>query len=404
MNSVNNYKITQLMHFFFTKFNYKTVIISEFSETEIWLVNPQNPTYQIIRVSINSIEQVIYEKERINNAIEMLANRLRLKEYHFLDIHIGHDEILDNELYDSLAIDDNYYDGIDVAYAYPGIKKAVHEVANPDAEIKYLLNDMNETAKNAIKQKRKIKKIPMPVTYVTMALCIINFLISLYLQSRYDSASAMIFLGADYKTFTLGLGQFWRFVTYAFVHGSFFHLFVNMYSLYYLGSLLEDQMGSLKYAAVLFLSIIGGGLLNGIFSDNTIIVGISGGLYGLMALYLILAYRGGYLNQGAIIQIIAINLFINLMGGVAIFCHLGGLIVGIITYLCFFDIKIRRKFAAILLAIFFLAGSIRYVLNPVIRPVYGGTDAEVVSIYADMGLRNYAQDLMGRLYEVYARN
>ena len=70
MNSVNNYKITQLMHFFFTKFNYKTVIISEFSETEIWLVNPQNPTYQFIRVSINSIEQVIYEKERINNAIE----------------------------------------------------------------------------------------------------------------------------------------------------------------------------------------------------------------------------------------------------------------------------------------------------------------------------------------------
>ena len=403
MNKIGNYKIMQLMHFFFTKFNYKMVVIPEFADRELWMANPTNNTYPIIRITENSIEQVIYEKDRLDKTIAVISSKMHLSQNKFLDIHVGHDEILDSEVYDSIAIDIDYYDGIDVNYAFPGIKYAIHEVSDAQAEINYLLNDMNEIAHTAIKQQRQLKRPKMLVTYVVMALCIINFLATMFLQTKYDHVASMIVTGADYKMFTLGIGQIWRLITYAFVHGSLLHLLINMYSFYYLGSVMEEQLGSFKFALILFGSVVGAGLINGVFTDNAIVVGLSGGLYGLMAIYLLTAYKGGYLHSANLIQIIMINLMINMMAGVAIFTHLGGLITGVIAYLCLFDSPIQNHFAIVLLVGFFLVSSYRYFSQESIRPIYGGTDAEVIEIYRDLGLDGLASKFSEDLYGAYQK-
>ncbi len=401
----NIYKITQLLHFFVTKFSYKTVMMQDNIDKELWLVNPDNKTYSIIRVTVNSIEQVIYEKSRIDDIIFTLKKQLRMPDAKFLDIHIGKDYVLENEAYDSVAIDDNYYDGVDISYAYPGIKSAVHNSDNPNAETHFLLEDINQTIITKKKQNKQLRKIPMIVTYVTMALCLINFLLVSLLSINHDNLSSLIFMGADYKMFTLGIGQFWRLITYGFVHGSFLHLFMNMYSLFVLGNYLERQIGSLKYGIVLYVSVLCGALLNGALSQNSIIVGLSGGLYGLMAMYFLIGYKNHYLNSRDVLFILFINLMINFGANVGVYGHIGGFVAGFIMYLIMFDNKSRRYLGIATLALYITLIGYKYISNQPIEPIYAGTDMSVVGIYDDLGFHKTSERLANKLinkyYEVY---
>lgn len=391
------------MHFFYTKFSYKIVVVSNFASSEVWMVNPENKTYNVIRLTINSIEQVVFEKNRIDETLQLLKKRMRISDISFLDVHVGHDEILDVEAYDSIAVDSDYYDGIDLNYAYPGIKNVVHEVADPNLEIRNLIEEMNKLVKNERKQQFKIKKPKMMVTYAVIALCIINFILSTFLQFKYNDVASMIVMGADYKMFTLGLNQFWRLLTHAFVHGDIFHLLCNMYSLYILGSILEEKIGSSKFAFILFSSVIAGGLLNGALSDNGVSVGISGGLFGLTAVYVILGYRNNIVSKSMIFQVLMINILISFMPNIGLFAHLGGLVTGVICYLIFFEYPNMKMYSIVLLVIFFLAFGYKYASNRTIRPIYGGTDSYVVDIYKDLGLDSYGNHLTERLYDAYQR-
>ena len=40
---------------------------------------------------------------------------------------------------------------------------------------------------------------------------------------------------------------FWTFLTSIFMHGGFFHLFVNMFSLFFIGTLLQKILGQKRY-------------------------------------------------------------------------------------------------------------------------------------------------------------
>jgi len=86
----------------------------------------------------------------------------------------------------------------------------------------------------------------------------------------------------------------WTFLTSMFMHGGFFHLFVNMLSLFFIGSLVEKIIGLKRYLGFYLIS----GLLAGLIfvltslvfqSDfNTYAVGASGALFGLIGLLMIL--------------------------------------------------------------------------------------------------------------------
>ena len=53
----------------------------------------------------------------------------------------------------------------------------------------------------------------------------------------------------------------WTLLTSMFMHGNFLHLFVNMFSLFFLGSFLESLIGKRDYITIYFA----GGLLGGVF-------------------------------------------------------------------------------------------------------------------------------------------
>jgi membrane associated rhomboid family serine protease len=103
----------------------------------------------------------------------------------------------------------------------------------------------------------------------------------------------------------------WTFLTSMFMHGSIFHLFANMFSLYFIGKLLEKIIGKTRF----FWMYLIAGLVGGIFfivaslitgNLNTPAVGASGALFGLLGvLAILIPYSKVYLIAGPLILIIA---------------------------------------------------------------------------------------------------
>lgn len=56
--------------------------------------------------------------------------------------------------------------------------------------------------------------------------------------------------------------QIWQPVTYMFMHGDFFHLFFNMYTLFIFGSVLERVWGTKKFLLFYFVTGIGAGFVH----------------------------------------------------------------------------------------------------------------------------------------------
>lgn len=55
--------------------------------------------------------------------------------------------------------------------------------------------------------------------------------------------------------------EFWRFLTFQFLHGGILHLAFNMFGIFFLGRLVEDQLGPKKFLAFYLVCGIFGGLM-----------------------------------------------------------------------------------------------------------------------------------------------
>jgi membrane associated rhomboid family serine protease len=86
----------------------------------------------------------------------------------------------------------------------------------------------------------------------------------------------------------------WQLASYMFLHDGFFHLFINMLTLYMFGSNLERTLGVKPFLIYYFVTGIGAGLCSCAVAPNAlfVIVGASSAIFGLL-----LAYGLLYPNQ-----------------------------------------------------------------------------------------------------------
>ncbi len=122
----------------------------------------------------------------------------------------------------------------------------------------------------------------------------------------------------------------WRMLTVALVHSdrSVFHILINMYSLFVLGSLLERLIGRARFLAVYTLSIIAGSVAVLWLAPLTVVVGASGGIFGLLGAFFVIQRK---LGGGSIqlVVLIVVNLALGfIIPGVSWQAHIGGLLVG----------------------------------------------------------------------------
>ena len=148
---------------------------------------------------------------------------------------------------------------------------------------------------------------------------------------------------------------------------------------------------------MLYGSVILASLTSILFGGNGVSVGLSGGLYGLMAIYLLIGYKNHTLNNYATMQIVLINVLINFLGGVDVYAHIGGFIAGVILYYAMFENPLFTALFSFILVILIA----KVYMTDLIEPKYGGTDTKVIAMYRDFGMNGYADFLEERLYDVY---
>jgi rhomboid protease GluP len=144
--------------------------------------------------------------------------------------------------------------------------------------------------------------------------------------------------GANFGPYTLS-GDYWRLVTYMFLHGGIFHIAMNMWCLWNLGELCESLYGRWTYAAIYLMTGVAGGLASVAWNPRVLSVGASGAIFGLAGALIASIYLGefslsGISMRGTLSSLLFFCGFSLFVGGavsrVDNACHIGGLVSGLI--------------------------------------------------------------------------
>ncbi|TFC99099.1 rhomboid family intramembrane serine protease [Cryobacterium sandaracinum] len=200
---------------------------------------------------------------------------------------------------------------------------------------------MNEQRRNAPRTKpailTRLKSTSHPVTTVIIGVTLAIYLLQFILGAGFTS---LLWYAGVYSS--PGSFEPWRLLTSVLVHGSIFHVLLNMYTLWIFGQILEGMLGRGRFLALYVLSGLAGSLGVLFLSDPRIpVVGASGAIFGLMGAFLIIQRRLGG-NATQLLILVGINLVIGFLPGlnVAWQAHVGGLIAGAVVGLIF--VQTRR--------------------------------------------------------------
>lgn len=178
------------------------------------------------------------------------------------------------------------------------------------------------------------------VTYTIIALCAAVFVLSFGLPlTQWLGFRA----GYLYPQFT-GEFQPWRLLTASLVHSGFWHVGLNMLTLWMIGRILEPVLGSARFLTLYLISALGGSVLVDLIAPSSFVVGASGAIFGLFGALMVIARRLGNDITGIII-VLAINLVIGFVPGFNISwqAHVGGLVAGAVVGLIYVMTRERRR-------------------------------------------------------------
>ena len=197
-----------------------------------------------------------------------------------------------------------------------------------------------------------------PVTRNLIIINVIVFVASLLNQNFMIGNFALFYPTSPYF-------HWWQVVTHMFMHGGFWHIFFNMYTLAIFGPVLENQWGSKKFLLFYFVVGIGAALCHNLVMHLQITqaaaagnialaqslmriptIGASGAIYGVLLGFAML-FPNAELRliflpffplkaKWLILVFAAIELMTGVMGtqdGVAHFAHLGGMLFALILIL-----------------------------------------------------------------------
>ena len=144
--------------------------------------------------------------------------------------------------------------------------------------------------------------------------------------------------------------QILSFISFMFLHGSFWHLLGNMWFLYIFGNNVEDRLGHLRYFFFYLLCGVSSALTHLFFNLDSMMptIGASGAIAGVMGAYFILYPRARivtlipiifipyfvelpaaiFLGIWLFMQFISVTLTSMEAGNIAWWAHIGGFIFG----------------------------------------------------------------------------
>jgi len=186
-----------------------------------------------------------------------------------------------------------------------------------------------------------------PVTFAIAGLCVAVFVLTMTMSpseagallSRFELTPAQLTGGG----FRSGADAAAALIGHAFLHAGIFHLLMNMIVFFQAAPFLEQRMGSLRFAALYLVSILGGAagyiLIN---PDSTqAMVGASGAVCGVFAGFFLAVRptpRAALADprvRNAMLTFVGVNVVLVALLPLPIAweAHLGGFVTGAIAYL-----------------------------------------------------------------------
>ena len=172
---------------------------------------------------------------------------------------------------------------------------------------------------------------PHAVTYILILLNSVIFAVTLFGNSLTSIDPATLYqYGALYKP-AFERHEYWRLITYAFLHGNIIHFGLNMLCIGAWAGMLENRLGATYFLIVYLASAVGGGIASmeghgGAFLS----VGASGAISGIVGGLLCLTILGKLpLTPQFFLIVIGINVLFSVNAAhVDWLAHLGGFTAG----------------------------------------------------------------------------
>lgn len=207
------------------------------------------------------------------------------------------------------------------------------ENGDPDGEEK-LPSSINDVQSSEQQNFRVYSPKSKPVVvYTLMGISVIVFIIQIITQYSLGF-DLPLQLGAKYGPLIYQYGQWWRLITPIFLHGSIMHILFNMYALFTIGPELEKFYGHLDFLLFYLITGFCGNVFSYVFSPNSVSVGASTSLFGLIAAQGFIVFKNKKMIHnykrvmGNIIMVVAVNLLLGMQNGIDNWGHLGGLVGG----------------------------------------------------------------------------
>jgi rhomboid protease GluP len=192
------------------------------------------------------------------------------------------------------------------------------------------------------------------------------------------TGKVMDHFGANFGPYTL-TGDWWRLVTYMFLHNGLMHIAFNMWCLWDLGALCESLYGRWTFGSLYLITGVAGGVASVGWHPTTPSVGASGAIFGLVGALIASLYLGEFslpsyaikANLKSLLFFAGFNILLGISSIGDLFgihvdnaCHIGGLVSGLILGALIarlapqHDAPLRRASVVAVVALAVVAGAV----------------------------------------------
>ena len=341
--------------------NYQIVHRNQ-DDTEIWLANKKKQSVVIFKFGANSTQEVRFDKSRIQDHEEDIIAFLDFKPKSY-NLFIYTDKTFTDENLDELK---------SIKFKVKIIRQADQiEKIMPNFFIKSVFNKSSNQTKSYYKQ-RALNNNPIekhmlkfaPITYTLIAINIIIWLSMVLFLNRFSDLKLLDVGGLVH--FNVVHGEWYRVISSIFLHYNFEHILMNMLTLFIFGKIVESIVGHWRFLVIYFVAGLFGNFASLSFNTDTVSVGASGAIFGLIGAIFAFMYIGKQYNRKLIGQLLIVLVILIgvslLMQNVNIVAHIGGFIGGLLITLIGYYFKLNQnKFwiFLILLIVLFIGFQIR---------------------------------------------
>ena len=194
------------------------------------------------------------------------------------------------------------------------------------------------------------QKIDIRMVHVFIVSCVAIFIGMIFSGGDFFFSNELLMRFGARSNFEIMEGEYYRLLLSTLVHSGATHLIANMISMKVVGDIVEAVFGKMNFLLIAFFSAVIGSAASFAFSSDSISVGASGIVFGLMGAHLSMFVT----NKEKYKQYFGLDLLIFLVINTIIgiwdptideFAHMGGLLGGFVTSMLLIKFSKKKIFS-----------------------------------------------------------